>query len=60
MAETARDWARVAGTMLGSHGTRFVEVSAERAVLEPNFKPELTDTGRLLATVTATQIVPNS
>ncbi len=28
--------------MIASHGTRFVEVSAERAVLELDFKPELT------------------
>ncbi len=42
-----RNWAqefneRSAGTMIASHGTRFVEVSAERAVLELPFKPELT------------------
>ena len=42
-----RDWARaftrrMAGTMIGSHGTRFVLVSAERAVLELDWKPELT------------------
>src|SRR5262245_1102187 len=42
-----RDWAgeftrRMAGTMISSHGTRFVEVSAERAVLELDWKPELT------------------
>jgi 1,4-dihydroxy-2-naphthoyl-CoA hydrolase len=46
MSAAPRDWARefnarIAGTMLGSHGTRFVEVSAERAVLELDFKPEL-------------------
>ncbi len=28
--------------MLAAHGTRFVEVSAERARLELDFKPELT------------------
>jgi len=28
--------------MIDSHGTRFVQVSAERAVLELDFKPELT------------------
>ncbi len=33
---------RSAGTMIASHGTRFVHVSAERAVLELDFKPELT------------------
>src|SRR5882724_6217207 len=42
-----RNWAkeftrRIAGTMLASNGTRFVQVSAERAVLELDFKPELT------------------
>jgi len=42
-----RDWAeefnrRIAGTMIAAHGTRFVRVSAERAVLELDFKPELT------------------
>ncbi len=41
------DWAqefnrRIGGTMIASHGTRFVEVSAERAVLQLDFKPELT------------------
>jgi 1,4-dihydroxy-2-naphthoyl-CoA hydrolase len=41
-----RDWAgefnrRIAGTMIAAHGTRFVEVSADRAVLELDFKPEL-------------------
>ncbi len=33
---------RAAGTMLAAHGTRFVEITAERAVLELDFKPELT------------------
>jgi len=33
---------RVAGTMIGAHGTRFVEVSEHRALLELAFKPELT------------------
>lgn len=47
MSAATRDWARefnarIAGTMLAFHGTRFVEVSAERAVLELDFKPELT------------------
>jgi uncharacterized protein (TIGR00369 family) len=42
----SRDWAhefnrRIAGTMIASHGTRFIEVSAERAVLALDFKPEL-------------------
>ena len=42
-----RDWAeefnrRIAGTMIAAHGTRFVQVSADRAVLELDFKPELT------------------
>ena len=47
MSAEGPDWARefnkrIAGTMIGSHGTRFVQVSAERAVLELDFKPELT------------------
>jgi 1,4-dihydroxy-2-naphthoyl-CoA hydrolase len=47
MSGDERDWAeefnrRIAGTMIASHGTRFVRVSAERAVLELDFKPELT------------------
>jgi uncharacterized protein (TIGR00369 family) len=33
---------RSAGTMIAAHGTRFVEVSSERAVVELHFKPELT------------------
>ena len=42
-----RDWTqefnrRIAGTMIAAHGTRFIQVSAERAVLELDFKPELT------------------
>jgi 1,4-dihydroxy-2-naphthoyl-CoA hydrolase len=42
-----RDWAdefnrRSAGTMIAAHGTRFVEVSPERAVVELHFKPDLT------------------
>src|SRR5713226_2891569 len=42
-----RNWAkeftrRIAVTMLAFNGTRFVQVSAERAVLELDFKPELT------------------
>jgi uncharacterized protein (TIGR00369 family) len=42
-----RDWTeefnrRIAGTMIAAHGTRFVKVSAEHAVLELDFKPELT------------------
>jgi uncharacterized protein (TIGR00369 family) len=32
---------RIAGTMIAAHGTRFLVVSAERAVLELDFKPEL-------------------
>ncbi len=41
---------RMAGTMIAAHGTRFVEVSGERAVLELDFKPELTQmTGRFHA-----------
>lgn len=44
---SSKEWAeefnrRSAGTMLAAHGTRFVDVSAERAVLELRFKPELT------------------
>lgn len=47
MSADRPDWAREftrrsAGTMIASHGTRFVQVSAERAVLELDFKPELT------------------
>ena len=47
MSADGPDWARefterIAGTMIGAHGTRFVQVSAERAVLELDFKPELT------------------
>jgi 1,4-dihydroxy-2-naphthoyl-CoA hydrolase len=47
MSGEDRNWAREfnrrsAGTMIASHGTRFVQVSAERAVLELDFKPELT------------------
>ncbi len=34
--------ARSAGTMIASHGTRFLEVSEHRALLELSFKPELT------------------
>jgi 1,4-dihydroxy-2-naphthoyl-CoA hydrolase len=55
MSAAPRDWARdfnarIAGTMLAFHGTRFVEVSAERAVLELDFKPELCQlTGRFHA-----------
>jgi len=32
----------IAGTMIEAHGTRFVQISAERAVLELDWKPELT------------------
>jgi uncharacterized protein (TIGR00369 family) len=44
---SSKEWAeefnrRSAGTMLAAHGTRFVDVSGERAVLELRFKPELT------------------
>ena len=47
MSGNEQDWAeefnrRIAGTMIAAHGTRFVQVSAERAVLELDFKPELT------------------
>ena len=47
MSGEERNWAedfkrRIGGTMIASNGTRFVEVSAERAVLELDFKPELT------------------
>ena len=47
MSGEERNWAedfkrRIAGTMIASNGTRFVEVSADRAVLELDFKPELT------------------
>lgn len=43
----APDWAgefnrRIAGTMIAAHGTRFLEVSAERAVLELDVTPALT------------------
>ena len=46
MSGAGRDWARefntrIAGTMIASHETRFVEVSPERAVLELDFKPNL-------------------
>lgn len=41
------DWAkeftrRIVGTMLASHGTRFLEVSPDRALLTLDHKPELT------------------
>ncbi len=55
MSVAPRDWARefnsrIAGTMLASHGTRFLEVSADRAVLELDFKPDLSQlTGRFHA-----------
>ena len=47
MSARGMDWTRefsrhIAGTMIDSHGTRFVLVSAERAVLELDWKPELT------------------
>ena len=47
MSGEERDWTgefnrRVTGTMIAAHGTRFVHVSAERAVLELDFKPGLT------------------
>jgi 1,4-dihydroxy-2-naphthoyl-CoA hydrolase len=47
MSGEERDWAqefnrRIAGTMIASHGTRFLQVSADRAVVELDFKPELT------------------
>src|SRR5438093_12641615 len=47
MSGEERNWAedfkrRIAGTMIASNGTRFVEVSADRAVRELDFKPELT------------------
>lgn len=47
MDSNATTWAaemnrRVAGTMIAAHGTRFTEVSPERAVAELDFKPELT------------------
>src|SRR5438552_15418325 len=46
MSGEERNWAedfkrRIGGTMIASNGTRFVEVSAERAVLELDFKPDL-------------------
>ena len=46
MTGAARDWAseftaRIAGTMIAAHETRFVEITAERAVLELDFKPGL-------------------
>ena len=34
--------ARISGTMIAAHGTRFLEVSEQRALLELSFKPELT------------------
>lgn len=47
MSNDQRDWAeefnrRSAGTMIAAHGSRFVQVSSERAVVELRFKPELT------------------
>jgi len=47
MTGEERDWAqefnrRSAGTMIASHGTRFVQVSADRAVVELDFKTDLT------------------
>jgi 1,4-dihydroxy-2-naphthoyl-CoA hydrolase len=47
MSGDGLDWAqelakRIGGTMIASHGTRFVHVSSERVVLELDFKPELT------------------
>jgi uncharacterized protein (TIGR00369 family) len=41
------DWAgeftrRIAGTMIASHGTRFLEVTRDRAVLALDHKPDLT------------------
>jgi len=44
---STHDWAaefnrRAAGSMIAEHGTRFREVTAERAVLELAFKPALT------------------
>jgi uncharacterized protein (TIGR00369 family) len=47
MGTSSKEWAgefnrRTAGTMLAAHGTRFVEVSAERARLTIDFKPDLT------------------
>jgi len=49
MTGAGRDWARefntrIAGTMIASHETRFVEITAERAVLELDFKPSLSQT----------------
>jgi len=34
--------ARIAGTMIADHGTHFLDVSEQRALLELSFKPELT------------------
>ncbi|HYB42927.1 MAG TPA: PaaI family thioesterase [Candidatus Methylomirabilis sp.] len=47
MSAAGRDWAeefnsRIGGTMIAAHGTRFIEVSADRAVLELDWRPELT------------------
>ena len=32
---------RTAGTMIAAHGTRFKEVTSERAILELDFRPDL-------------------
>ncbi len=47
MSGDRRDWAeefirRIDETMIAARGTRFIEVSPERAVLELDFKPDLT------------------
>ena len=47
MSNDTQDWAREfnrrgAGTMIAAHGSRFIEVSTDRAVVELRFKPELT------------------
>jgi uncharacterized protein (TIGR00369 family) len=60
--DQTRDWAaelnrRSAGTMIAAHGSRFVEVSPERAVVELRFKPELTQmTGRFHAAPSSTSL----
>ncbi len=47
MGTEPKDWVaefnrRAAGTMVADHGTRFVAISAEHAVLALDFRPELT------------------
>jgi hypothetical protein len=61
MTGAARDWARefntrIAGTMIASHETRFVEACTALAAAHAMGGGE----GRLIATVTTTQVVPGS